>query len=296
VLDDFHRVDEQEAEALIAALDSLVERHQTRVLLVGRTRLAAVEYPSLPGMSEREAQLLWSGAPTLSPEQWNALYTTTSGLPQPIRRAAAAYRRAGELARPVDWMDAVAEWTQEEIWSRLDDDEQRLLAAAHTLAAQPWAEQADVVCDRLGIEPETFERLRERDLLGSTSVNLAPFAALRPHIAARLREDADLREELEAVSATLSAESSATLDTPAKSDILEPIEQELGSATTPSGLELLSRLRDALEVSASYLQERPDDRVARQLAIELEALQAALPDPLGPRPFLVQPAAGAPAR
>lgn len=295
MLDDFHRVDPQEADEFLDTLDDLIERHQTRVLLAGRNRLTAVEYPALPGMSEREAQLLWSGAPTLSVEQWSALYTTTNGLPQPMRRAAAAYRRAGELARPVDWMDAVTEWANEEIWSRLDDDEQRLLTAAHALAAQPWAEQADLIGDRLGVAPETFERLRQRDLLGSISANLAPFAALRPHIAARLREDTNLREELEALSASLDDEIAA-LDTTAKSDILEPAEQEVGSTAVPTGLELLSRLRDALEVSASYLQERPDDRVARQLAVELEALQAALPDPMGPRPFLAKPATGVPAR
>lgn len=295
VLDDFHRVDPQEAEEFLETLDDLVERHLTRMLLVGRNRLAAVEYPALPAMSEREAQLLWSGLPALSPEQWTALYTTSGGLPEPLRRAVAAYRRAGDLARPVDWMDAVAEWANEEIWSRLDDDEQRLLAAAHMLAAQRWVEQADLVGERLGVGPETFERLRQRDLLGSSSANLPPFTALRPHIAARLREDTDLREELQALSTSLDVETAA-LDTPTESDILGATEQELGSAAVPAGLELLSRLRDALEVSASYLQEHPDDRVARRLAVELEALQAALPDPMGPRPFLAQPATGVPAR
>ena len=53
-------------------------------------------------------------------------------------------------------------------------------------------------------------------------------------------------------------------------------------AATPTGLELLSRVREALQVSAAYLHERSGDWIARQLAVELEALQEALPDPAGP--------------
>jgi hypothetical protein len=51
-------------------------------------------------------------------------------------------------------------------------------------------------------------------------------------------------------------------------------------------MELLERVRNALEDSATFLQEQGDDQAAHQLAAELAALQAALPNLTGPRlPF-----------
>ena len=50
----------------------------------------------------------------------------------------------------------------DEIWSRLNLDEQRLLAAAQTLYPHPWADCAAQVCEALGIAPETFAALRGR--------------------------------------------------------------------------------------------------------------------------------------
>ncbi|HEX9372055.1 MAG TPA: hypothetical protein VF897_13660, partial [Roseiflexaceae bacterium] len=68
-------------------------------------------------------------------------------------------------------------------------------------------------------------------------------------------------------------------DTPPADD-LAPL-----AAPAPAGLELLARMRNALEDSAEYLQEQSGDQ-ARQLAQELAALQAALPDLSVPRlPF-----------
>ncbi len=52
--------------------------------------------------------------------------------------------------------------------------------------------------------------------------------------------------------------------------------------TVPTGIELLTRVREALQVSAAYLQEQHGDPQAHQLAAELEVLQEALPDPAGP--------------
>jgi hypothetical protein len=59
-------------------------------------------------------------------------------------------------------------------------------------------------------------------------------------------------------------------------------------------MELLERVRNALEDSAVFLQEQGDDQAAHQLAAELAVLQAALPNLAGPRLPFVQLVAGAP--
>lgn len=282
VLDDIHRADLEETETLFDALADLVSRRSTRLLLVGRTRIESVNYPPLQGLSEREALLLWAGAPALSAEQWSALYQATAGLPQPLRRVAATYRRAGDLARPGEWMDEVAAWAHEEIWSRLADDEQRLLAAVHTLETHPWAERMAFVCAALGLAVETPARLRERGLLVVAGGMVMVFNALRFNAAARLREDGALREQLDALAAVLDA-GVAALDTAANPGILDADEAELAEAAMPAGLELINRVREALQHSAAYLQNQHADQAARQLVVELERLQAALPDPAGPR-------------
>src|SRR4029078_3463249 len=100
--------------------------------------IESVTYLPLPGMIEREAQLLWAGSPALPADQWRALYAATGGMPEPIRRAAAAYRRSGDLARADDWGAELGAGAHEAIWSRLEEHAQRLLASASALEAHPW--------------------------------------------------------------------------------------------------------------------------------------------------------------
>lgn len=279
VIDDIDRADEAEITALIDRMTDLVARRSIRLLLVGRARITALDYPPLPGLSEREARLLWAGAPTIPADQWTVLYVTTHGLPEPLRRAAAAYRRAGDLARPVDWVEVISAWVDERIWSRLDEEEQRLLVAIHALVDRPWADRLNLVCEAMAVPMKIFERLLAQNLLTISGGSIVPFEALRFNATPRRREDSDLREQLDALVALPDAIDFPDMSAPPEArDLLEGI--GLGAA---SGLDLLTRLRYALEHSAAYLQQQPDDAQARRLAAELEALQAALPDPLGPR-------------
>ena len=282
VLDDAHRVDPRETAALFDMLADLLVRRSTRLVLVGRTPLEATRYPPLRGLSEREARLLWAGAPALPAEQWAALYEATAGLPRPIRRVASAYRRAGALARPTDWLDEVTAWARDELWDRLDEDDRRLLVAAYALEPRSWAGQAALLCETLSIPMQTPVRLRQLGLLTISGASVRPLGALRPCLAARLHDDASLRAQLEALAPTLDTTDPAALDTAADPDILKESGMGAEPAATPTGLELLSRVREALQVSAAYLHERSGDWIARQLAVELEALQEALPDPAGP--------------
>jgi transposase len=276
VLDDFHRVDEREAELLFDALAELVARKSTRLLLVGRWRLDSLAFPPLQGLSERDARLLWAGAPVLSAEQWWALYEATGGLPELLRLVATASRRAGELFRPGDWSKEIAAWAREEIWNRLTLDEQRLLAAAHALPRFQWAEHSAQICDALQVDQATVAQVRRRALLVSSQATAALLDALRGEFETLLRRDATLHDCV------------AALATSQNQGELAP--EELGLSAiepapphAPAGIELLERVREALQNSAAYLQRRSSDRVARQLAAELEILQGALPDPAGPR-------------
>ncbi|MEP7190955.1 MAG: ATP-binding protein, partial [Roseiflexaceae bacterium] len=165
ILDDAHHADAEETDALLDALADLVARRSIRLLLVGRDPIESVTYLPLPGMIEREAQLLWAGSPVLPADQWRALYAATGGMPEPIRRAAAAYRRSGDLARANDWAEEIDAWAREAIWSRLEEPEQRLLAAASALEAQPWANRHTLVYDQLDVPAETLTALFERGLL-----------------------------------------------------------------------------------------------------------------------------------
>jgi hypothetical protein len=279
VLDDVHRADPQETEILFDALADLVARHSTRLLLVGRQRIESLSYPPLQGLSEHEAQLLWAGAPQLSAEQWWAIYETTGGLPELLRLVAALYRRAGDLIRPGDWAEEVEAWARDEVWGRLSHDQQRLIAVAYGLYPRPWADQAEVICTALGIAPETVADLHRRALLTINHGTIAGFGALRFAAEAQLREDDTLREQIEALAVDF--EQTAA---PAPLSPPEPtLEDDAAApAPVPAGLELLERVREALQVSAAYLQDQQDDQLAHQLAAELEVLQDALPDPAGP--------------
>jgi hypothetical protein len=273
VLDDIHHADPLDTEMLFDALADLVARRSTRLLLVGRQQIESLSFPPLQGLSERDARILWSGAVALSAEQWWALYETTGGLPTLLLLVAAAYRRAGDLLRPDDWPVEIAAWAHDEIWSRLQPDEQRLLAAAHALYPRPWADHAALVCEALGVAPETFTALRGRALLTINRAVVAPFAALREQAEALLGQDGALREQGEILATGL--EESAPDQSAEMDEVAVP-------PIAPAGLELIERVREALHLSATYLQEQQDDQVAHQLAAELALLQGALPDPAGP--------------
>ncbi len=308
ILDDAHHADAEETDALLDALADLVARRSIRLLLVGRDPIESVTYLPLPGMIEREAQLLWAGSPALPADQWRALYAATGGLPEPVRRAAAAYRRSGDLARPTDWADEIDAWAREAIWSRLEEYEQRLLAIAAALESQPWSDRQALVCDSLGMPAETLKPLFQRGLLysamqtatahperaeGGQAAAVLLYGALRNAAAARLREDDQLRERVAALSATLDA---APDITPV---VLPAFADATVEATVPapvsSGMELLERVRNALEGSAVFIQEQGNDQATQQLAAELAALQAALPNLAGPRLPFARPVAGTPA-
>ena len=308
ILDDAHHADAEETDALLDALADLVARRSIRLLLVGRDPIESVTYLPLPGMIEREAQLLWAGSPALPADQWRALYAATGGLPEPVRRAAAAYRRSGDLARPTDWADEIDAWAREAIWSRLEEYEQRLLAIAAALESQPWSDRQALVCDSLGMPAETLKPLFQRGLLysamqtatahperaeGGQAAAVLLYGALRNAAAARLREDDQLRERVAALSATLDA---APDITPV---VLPAFADATVEATVPapvsSGMELLERVRNALEGSAVFIQEQGNDQATQQLVAELAALQAALPNLAGPRLPFARPVAGTPA-
>ncbi len=307
ILDDAHHADAEETDALLDALADLVARRSIRLLLVGRNPIESVTYLPLPGMIEREAQLLWAGSPALPADQWRALYAATGGMPEPIRRAAAAYRRSGDLARANDWADEIDAWAHEAIWSRLEEHEQRLLAAASALEAQPWSERHALVCDAIGTPAETLKSLFQRGLLysaaqtapadheraeGGHAATIVLYGALRNAAAARLREDDQLRERVAVLAAALDT---APVSIPiARQAIANPPAEASTPAPVSSGMELLERVRNALEDSAVFLQEQGNDQAAHQLAAELAVLQAALPNLAGQRLPFAQPVVGAP--
>lgn len=284
VLDDMHHADPHEIAALLDALADMVVRRSSRLLLIGRDPLDSVPSPPLPGLVEHDAELLWAGAPPLPDEQWRQLYAATAGMPEPIRRAAAAYRRNGDLARPGDWAAEVADWAQAAIWDRLEAEAQALLAAAHALEPYAWGEQMPAVCAALGIAASIGADLARRDLLHIAGPSAAIYGALRSHATAHLHAAADLRERVGALAHQLAQAAEAA---PAH----EAAAGEGAPATSlgASAPDLLARIHNALEDSAQYLQELSGDQ-AHQLASELAALQAALPKPGGPRIAAAQPA------
>jgi len=299
ILDDAHHADAEETDALLDALADLVARRSIRLLLVGRNPIESVTYLPLPGMIEREAQLLWAGSPALPADQWRALYAATGGMPEPIRRAAAAYRRSGDLARANDWIEEIDAWAREAIWSRLEEPEQRLLAAASMLEAQPWSDRHTLVCGAIGVPEQTLKPLFQRGLLiqpthlehveGGQEAAVLVYGALRNAVAARLREDEQLRERVAALATELeSAPVSAPVARLTLADTPEP-------TTISAGMELLERVRNALEDSAVFLQGQGNEQATAQLAAELAALQAALPNLAGQRLPFAHPVARAPA-
>jgi hypothetical protein len=120
------------------------------------------------------------------------------------------------------------------------------------------------------------------------------YGALRSTATARLREEEQLRERVAALEGDLDAATeSAPSSLPAITTIAEAAEP--APLLVSSGMELLERVRNALEDSAVFIQEQGDDQTAHQLAAELAALQAALPNLAGPRLPFARPVAGSPA-
>jgi hypothetical protein len=94
---------------------------------------------------------------------------------------------------------------------------------------------------------------------------------------------------VEGLAANLDAAPAALEQAEIAPDTFEDETLQIVAAPVSSGLELLERVRNALEDSAEYLQEQGGDQAALQLAAELAALQAALPNLSGPRlPFALQ--------
>ncbi|HWQ15139.1 MAG TPA: hypothetical protein VNL77_20240, partial [Roseiflexaceae bacterium] len=286
VLDDVHRADAAETAALFALLEDLMARKRVRLLLVGRTRPAAGDWPALPGLCEEEAHLLWGGEALLPADQWQALYTAVGGLPQPLRLAAAAYRRAGDLARPSDWSAAVEDWARDALWGQLDPAQRRALAVVCHIESRALPVSPDAVCGALGVDRSALESLRGYGLLAADeAARVLP--VLRVGALQELRADAELRVAIEdlaeagRLAPSAPCDAAPALATAAGSTMSEPPVMAT-AAPPPPGLELLARVRRALLHSAAYLQSRRDDE-ARVLLRELALLQSMLPDPGGPR-------------
>jgi hypothetical protein len=273
VLDDIHRAEAEETAALLAMLGELAVGGALQLLLVGRNRPAAGEWPELPGLHEGEALLLWSGAGALPEAHWQPVYDLTNGLPQPLRLAAAAYHRAGEFARLSDCNTAIEGWVQEAIWSQLDESERRVLAVLHILAARGTATAPAAICEVLAVPATVLETLQVRGLLGHDGT-VRPLPALQHGAALLLREDAELRAAVERLTSTHASGVTTEVAAPTQRSTQE---------TVPPAMDLLARVRRALGLSAEYLQSYRDDEVGR-LVHELSQLQALLPDPRGPRP------------
>lgn len=272
VLDDIQRIASGEAAALLAMLGELAATGALQLLLVGRNRPATGDWPELAGLHEGEALLLWSGAAGLPEAHWQPVYTLTSGLPQPLRLAAAAFQRAGEFARLSDCTAAIEAWAQEAIWSQLDESERRVLAAAHVLAAHGTTIAPAAICAALDTSTMTVQTLQRRGLVGANGL-LRSLGALQHGAALLLREDAELRAVVERLTTSYEPEETSADPQPANSS---------DAAKTLPAMDLLARVRRALDLSAEYLRSNRDAEASR-LVHELSQLQALLPDPRGPR-------------
>lgn len=280
VIDDFQRVADDEGAPLIKMLNSLVARRSVRMVIAQRVKPEHDDWPQLPGLSEREARLLWAGLPALSDEQWKSLHAATGGLPHPLRRIAAAYRRAGEMARPDDWKAELENWIQDEFWDRLSDNEQRLVTITYALHGRPWASHAPLMLAAFDMDQRSIARLQNQGLIEVADSHATVHPVLHQGAAARVREDTGLRALLNALAATIMEAAPVDID---DIEVIAELESNVFDLTTiefgvPAGLELLTRVREALEHSAAYLERNGDDN-ARKLVAELATLKAALPDP-----------------
>lgn len=285
VIDNAHRAVVEDTSALFEMLKALVSRRAARIMIVSRTCLESGDWEVLPGLTERECRLLWTGLPPLPDEQWQALYKATAGLPHPLRRVATAYRRSGEFARPNDWREEVAAWVQDEIWDRLSDYERRLLTVAHAFEGRPWASHAPLVLAALAIKAEAIDQVQLSGLLTMKDSCMHVHSALQSSAKAALEADVRLNSLLKALAATIAETAPVDVEeVPHKAEVTKVAptpSSENTDGELPTGLDLLARVRDVLEHSADYLGRNAEDGVARRLLNELETLQAALPDPAG---------------
>jgi hypothetical protein len=276
VLDDVHRTSADETAPLFEMLNMLVERGSVRLLLISQIAPEDSSWPPLPGMNEKEAKLLWADLQPLPQTQWHELYEATAGFPQPLRRVAAAYRRAGDRARYDDWQQDVRDWAQEAIWNQLDQDHHAALAAVATLANQPWGQQYEWVLAEIGIAAETWGSLRSRDLIVPTDQAYRPHPTVAELAATHLDADHDLRLRCETVVEALELSGARALEVNQSRQGIDAA-PNAPPAELPVGLALIDQIRTVLERSAAYL-EHTSDQQAQQLAAELVALNSALPD------------------
>lgn len=276
VIDDLHRTVMTEGAPLFAMLQQLISRRAVRLVLIRRSRTDGSDFAPLPGLSDGEARRLWTGLTPLPEDQWHALYDMTGGLPQPLRRVIAAYRRAGDHARPDDWRGEVAGWAEDAIWQRLGEEDRRLLTLVHVLRDRSWVTDNPPLLGALDISLLAWERLQQNGLISVRQPRASIHNVVRSCVESHLRDNATLRTMINALSDTIVETTPLAAAVSSQDDI---VARTGGEAAAPTGMELLSRVRDALEQSAKHLQHNMRDSAVQRLLAELATLQAALPDP-----------------
>jgi hypothetical protein len=255
VLDDAHRLD-PDTEPLMALLNELAASGSTRLLIVGRVGPEQIDWPALPSLAERDARLLWIGSAPLAPDDWEALYQASGGLPKPLAFAAAMAKRGSHI-RLADMLSAIERWHHEAIWTSLSRGERRVLAAicsGQTAAAALLA---------AGEAPQTLTALARRQLAADDTI-LPIHIALRRLAQSLLRDDTELRLALSAPISEVTPEPIA-------------LEETIEAPRLPASMELVERLHELLEKSSRYLQGYGHDQHAQLIAAELVQLRDALP-------------------
>jgi hypothetical protein len=202
VLDDVHHLSQADLAELADVQLRLGRRHSSQLLLVGRTQPPVGNWSMLPGLVDDEARLLWDGLPHLPEEHWRLLYEASAGLPGPLRLAVAAYRRNGNGAQVDVCLAEVWAWTEEMIWARLSEPEQRVLIAAYALEESDLAANAALLLAALEIDSGTLERICAQGLATTADGRIVPHPVLRVGAISRLRADTrlgSLRNSLAAV-------------------------------------------------------------------------------------------------
>jgi transposase len=275
VIDDLHRLDSSNCMPLLALLHEMVRAGSVRLLTIGRRQPRVGDWPPLPGLEDREAQLLWSSTPLPPAQQWHDLYQATGGLPE-LLRLVAAHKRCDSSRGGGEWPELVAEWTREAIWNQLLPAEARLAAAMIEGERVGVTVQLGHVAAALGLPETTGAQLMELGLI--TIRDGVPIAAavLRQEARAVL-EAAHLLETVATLAELVRIGEMPGQPTASGFSSRSP-QNSHEHASNPGGLELILRLRDVLERSSAYLDRRSSDASAHQLARELQQLRAALPD------------------
>ena len=274
ILDDLQRTDQSEITRLLDVLHSLVKQKAIRLLLVGQRPPLDSSWAPLSGLGEREARLLWSDLPPLPEAHWQALYDAAAGFPQALRTVAAAYRRAGERARPAGWRAGLLVWSTDAIWQFLTNEEQVLLATIHGLAAHHWPNVRDYVLDTLGLDSTLLDALLQRRLLCYDNQSLRVHPILSLPAKAALDANTALCKLCAQVIVRLDTQEQLAVEATHynSKDMVQSVQ-----VAQPDGMALIDRLQAALARSVAYLTEGADHE-ARHLASELSALRAALPE------------------